>query len=78
MRETSPFFSIIIPTYNRAALIGKTLRSVQEQSFKSFEVIVVDDGGKDDTKEVLLGLEDDRICYYWKENGERGAARNFG
>ena len=78
MKEDSPFFSVIIPTYNRAALIGRTLRSVLEQNFESFEVLVVDDGGKDDTKHVLLELEDNRIRYYWKENGERGAARNFG
>ncbi len=74
----SPFFSIIIPTYNRSHLIGKTLESLVRQEFKDFEIIVVDDGGTDNTKEVVEGFKDNRIKYYWKENAERGAARNFG
>ncbi|HNF47721.1 MAG TPA: glycosyltransferase family A protein [Chitinophagaceae bacterium] len=73
-----PFFSVIIPTYNRAHLIGKTLESLVRQEFKDFEIIVVDDGGTDNTKEVVEGFKDNRIKYYWKENAERGAARNFG
>lgn len=73
-----PFFSVIIPTYNRANLIGKTLESLLQQQFKDFEIIVVDDGGTDNTKEVVEGFKDNRIKYYWKENAERGAARNFG
>lgn len=73
-----PLFSIIIPTYNRAHLIGKTIQSVLEQTYTNFEVIIVDDGGTDNTKEVVQGFNDNRLQYYWKENGERGAARNFG
>jgi glycosyltransferase involved in cell wall biosynthesis len=74
----TPFFSIIIPTYNRAHLIQETLSSFQEQSFQDFEVIVIDDGGKDDTKDIVDALNDHRFNYYWKENAERGAARNYG
>lgn len=73
-----PFFSIIIPTYNRANLIEKTLQSVLAQSETDFECIVVDDGGEDHTREVVENLGDERFRYHWKENGERGAARNFG
>lgn len=73
-----PFFSVIIPTYNRESFIKKTVQSVINQDFTDFEVVVVDDGGKDRTKEAVLSLEDDRVKYYWKENGERGAARNYG
>lgn len=76
--NTKPFFSIIIPTYNRAAIIGKTLKSFINQTYKNFEIIVVDDGGTDDTKKVIENLKDNRIKYYWKVNGERGAARNYG
>lgn len=74
----SPFFSVIIPTYNRAELIKDTLLSLQKQTFEDFEVIVVDDGGSDNTEEVVNLLNDKRFRYFWKENAERGAARNYG
>jgi len=71
-------FSIVIPTYNRAQLIGNTIQSVLNQTYTNFELIVVDDGSSDNTKEVVNGFNDLRIKYFWKENAERGAARNFG
>jgi glycosyltransferase involved in cell wall biosynthesis len=73
-----PFFSIIIPTYNRAKIITSTIQSVIDQQFTDWELIIVDDGGTDNTKEVTEKYNDDRIKYFWKENGERGAARNYG
>lgn len=73
-----PFFSIIIPTYNRAHLIEATLQSVLAQMEGDFECIVVDDGSKDNSQEVVEALGDPRFKYFWKENGERGAARNYG
>ena len=76
--KNNPFFSIIIPTYNRASIITKTLHSFTNQTYKNFEIIVVDDGGADQTREVITQIGDSRIKYYWKENGERGAARNYG
>jgi glycosyltransferase involved in cell wall biosynthesis len=74
----TPFFSVIIPTYNRADMIGATIRSFLNQDFFDFEVIVVDDGGDDNTKEIVESFCDGRIRYFWKENKERAAARNFG
>lgn len=75
----NPFFSIIIPTYNRASLIGRTLKSVRQQRFLDFEVLVIDDGSKDNTAEVVLPfLVDARFQYLPKANAERGAARNYG
>jgi glycosyltransferase involved in cell wall biosynthesis len=71
-------FSVVIPTYNRAGLIGLTIRSFLEQDHKSFEILVVDDGGTDNTKEIISSFNDQRIQYLHKENGERGAARNYG
>lgn len=71
-------FSIVIPTYNRALLIMKTIESIVNQTFTDFELIIVDDGSTDSTEEVVLAIKDNRIKYYKKKNEERGAARNYG
>jgi glycosyltransferase involved in cell wall biosynthesis len=73
-------FSVIIPTYNRASFLARTLDSVLAQDFQDFEVIVVDDGSTDHTQEVvaLYTQRNQRIRYFYKDNGERAAARNFG
>lgn len=74
------FFSVIIPTYNRAHLLTETIDTVLQQTYPHFEVIVVDDGSTDDTKEVIESRygNDARVRYFYKQNEERGAARNFG
>ena len=75
----TPFFSVIIPTYNRNHLISETLESVLAQTFKDFELIIVDDGSTDNTQEVISKyLSDPRVKYVYQENKERGAARNRG
>lgn len=71
-------FSIIIPTYNRAGFIGKTIQSLLNQTYPNFEIIVVDDGSTDNTEGVIANINDSRLHYYRKKNAERGAARNFG
>lgn len=76
--DNSIFFSIIIPTYNRADFIGKTISSLINQTYTNFELIVVDDGSTDNTDTIIAQIEDPRIQYVKKENGERAAARNFG
>ena len=78
MNTNVTFFSIVIPTYNRAQLVGKTIETILKQEYQNFEIIVVDDGSKDNTEEVISGLTDSRLQYFRKQNGERGAARNFG
>jgi glycosyltransferase involved in cell wall biosynthesis len=76
------FFSIVIPTYNRAHLIINTLDSIFNQKFYDFEVIIVDDGSTDSTKDAVIDyIHKHQLLncyYYYKENAERGAARNFG
>jgi glycosyltransferase involved in cell wall biosynthesis len=75
----NPFFSVIVPTYNRAHLISETIESVLAQTFKDFELIIVDDGSTDNTKEVIKSyLSDPRVIYIYQENKERAAARNNG
>lgn len=75
-----PFFSVIIPSYNRAHLIEKTLFSVFSQSYKSYEIIVVDNCSTDNTVEVLQPyLQDGRISLIRNEkNLERSISRNIG
>lgn len=79
MKKTStPFFSVIIPTYNRADFVRSTINSLLSQSFDSFEILVIDDGSTDNTEEVISEINDSRLFYYKKGNQERAAARNFG
>jgi glycosyltransferase involved in cell wall biosynthesis len=73
-----PFFSIIIPTYNRASLLKNLLDSFSRQTFTDFEIIVVDDGGTDNTEDIVSGFHDQRLAYYKKINGGVSSARNFG
>lgn len=74
------FFSIILPTYNRAQLIRETLETLLNQHYPYYEIIVVDDGSTDSTKEVVERefIDEKKLRYYYKQNEERGAARNFG
>jgi hypothetical protein len=74
-----PAVSVILPTYNRARFIGDAIRSVQAQSFRSWELLVVDDGSTDDTGLILEAFADDpRVKYIRKENGGSSLARNLG
>lgn len=73
------YFSICIPAYNRAQTISRTLDSLVKQTFKDFEVIVVDDGSIDDTERVVSkynGIID--LKYIKKENGGKHTALNKG
>jgi glycosyltransferase involved in cell wall biosynthesis len=72
------FFSVIIPTYNRAEQIVVALQSVLAQTFHAFEVVVVDDGSQDNTKDIVTGLQDSRIQYVYQSNSGVAHARNAG
>ncbi|MFW6126412.1 MAG: glycosyltransferase family 2 protein, partial [Chloroflexota bacterium] len=63
MSEKQPTVSVVIPTYNRAHLVGRAIRSVLAQTYQDFEVIVVDDGSTDNTEEVVKGFGDPRIQF---------------
>lgn len=72
------FFSIIIPLYNKEDFIENTIKSVLNQTFQDFEIIVVNDGSTDKSEEKLLQFNDSKIYYYTKKNEGVSAARNYG
>ena len=73
-----PFFSIIIPTYNRARFLKIATDSVLGQEFKDFELIVVDDGSTDTTKKILESFRDARLHYIQQMHQGVSSARNKG
>ena len=74
-----PEVTILIPTYNRADLILESLDSVFAQSYRDFEIVVVDDGSTDNTAEVLSPLaERGQLRYIYQKNQGASAARNRG
>jgi glycosyltransferase involved in cell wall biosynthesis len=73
-----PVISIVIPVYNRQHLIGRALTSLQRQTFTDFEVIVVDDGSRDDPGSVVRSMNDPRMRYVRQQNAGATVARNRG
>src|SRR5262245_52205489 len=74
-----PTVSIVIPTYNRAALIARSIQSVLNQSYADFELLVIDDGSTDETEGVVARFFDLRINYVrLASNAGASAARNVG
>jgi len=73
-----PFFSVIIPSYNRAALLPRAIQSVIHQTFDDWELLVVDDGSTDDTAQQVAVFNDPRIRYLYQNNQGVCVARNTG
>ncbi len=75
-----PLFSVIIPTYNRSDKLRRALGSVEDQTFKDFEVVVCDDGSTDDTRDVVASFKDRlELTYLYEENwGGPARPRNIG
>lgn len=73
-----PRVSVILPTYQRAHLVGRALQSVLAQSYPDLEVIVVDDGSSDGTRDVIARFTDPRVHYIFQENRGLAGARNTG
>ena len=75
----SIFFSVIIPTYNQASLLEKAVKSVLNQSFKNFEIIIVDNYSDDETQKIVESFQSKKIIYKKIENhGVIARSRNLG
>lgn len=74
----NPHFSIVIPLYNKANYIARTLHGVLNQTYTDFEIIIVNDGSTDNSLEVAESFKDERIRIFSTKNKGVSAARNFG
>jgi glycosyltransferase involved in cell wall biosynthesis len=73
-----PFFSVIIPLFNKEKFIEATLKSVLNQTFIDFEILIINDGSTDNSAPIIKGFDDPRIRYFYKENAGVSSARNDG
>lgn len=73
-----PFFSVIIPLYNKEKFVENTLKSVFSQTFSDFEIIIVNDGSTDQSEQKVQQFQDSRIRYYSKKNEGVSVSRNLG
>ncbi len=74
----SPFFSVVIPSYNRSELLVRAVLSVLNQTFKNFEIIIIDDGSDDDTQKKMASYINDQVRYFYQKNSGVSASRNLG
>ena len=73
-----PFFSVVIPLYNKENHIEETIQSVLDQEFIDFEIIIINDGSTDNSEQKVFKFNDNRINYFYKNNEGVSIARNFG
>jgi glycosyltransferase involved in cell wall biosynthesis len=73
-----PTISVIIPIYNAAKYLNTAIKSVLNQTFFDFELLIIDDGSTDNTKEITKGFDDRRIQYFYQSNQGKSQARNNG
>ena len=78
MSEALPFFSIVMPLYNKESTVERALRSALNQTVKDFEIIVVNDGSTDNSAKVVEAICDPRIRLIHQKNQGVSAARNRG
>jgi glycosyltransferase involved in cell wall biosynthesis len=77
--RNDPLVSVIIPTYNRAAKVQVAIDSVLQQEYNNIQIVVIDDGSKDDTREAMRKYGDtSNLEYHYKSNGGQASARNMG
>ncbi len=71
-------FSVIVPLYNKEKHIVRTIESVLNQTYKDFELVIIDDGSTDDSYDIAAKIKDERIYVYKQENKGASVARNKG
>jgi glycosyltransferase involved in cell wall biosynthesis len=78
--DRNPLVSVIVPCFNHGTYLKEAIESVQRQTYKNWELIVVDDGSTDNTREVTehFSRSDSRVKYVWQTNSGLSAARNLG
>jgi glycosyltransferase involved in cell wall biosynthesis len=70
--------SVVVPAYNYGRYLGEAIDSVLAQTHRHFELLVVDDGSSDNTREIVTAYADPRVRYVWQQNQGLSAARNTG
>lgn len=72
--------SVIMPAYNAMKYLSESIESVIQQTFKNWELIIIDDGSTDETREIAgrYVKKDERVKYLYQQNGKQGKARNYG
>lgn len=80
MEETRQLISVVVPIYNSEEFIGDTILTVLDQSYPYWELLLIDDGSTDRSKDICNSYveKDERIKYYYKSNGGQASARNLG
>ena len=73
-----PFFSVVIPLYNKDKYVARTIETVLKQRFTDFEIVIINDGSTDSSEEIVKSFSDSRINYFLTENQGAAAARNLG
>jgi glycosyltransferase involved in cell wall biosynthesis len=73
-----PSVRVVITTYNRSNFLSEAIQSVLDQKYTDFEVLIVDDGSTDNTKDVVNKYDDPRVHYLYQPNSGRSVARNRG
>lgn len=76
--NVTPLITVIIPTYNLDRYVRSAIDSVLRQTYRNVEIIVVDDGSNDNTRDIVKIYEKKRVNYIFKENGGLASARNAG
>lgn len=77
-RGNSPTVSVVIPVYNGERYLAQAIQSVLDQTYKIFELIIVDDGSTDSSAAIAKSFEYARLRYYYQRNGGVSKARNTG
>lgn len=78
MKKDMPLLSVVIPSYNHEKFIGKAIDSVLNQTYKNIELIIIDDGSKDSSIDIIKSYNDERITFVQQENSGAHNAINKG